>query len=134
MYFYGIGPLRRRYRWSPPASPVQVLSFGASLALLLLSLNGPIHDLSDYYLFSVHMVQHLVLTLVFPPLFLAGIPAWLLRYLLIRPGIRPIARLLTRPWFAALLFSATGWSHHPYDLTMAPNLPPPPSEPGPARS
>ena len=26
------------------------------------------HDLSDYYLFSVHMVQHLLLTLVFPPL------------------------------------------------------------------
>ena len=32
------------------------------------------HDLSDYYLFSMHMVQHLVLTLLFPPLLLAGIP------------------------------------------------------------
>ena len=54
--------------------------------MLLVSLNGPVHDLSDYYLFSVHMVQHLVLTLLFPPLLLAGIPGWLLRPLLIRPG------------------------------------------------
>ena len=28
-----------------------------------------------------------------------------------------------------VLFDATGWSHHPYDLTMAPSLPPPPAEP-----
>ena len=121
LYFYGIGPLRRRHGWSPPASPTQILSFCGSLVVLLISLNGPIHDLSDYYLFSVHMVQHLVLTLVFPPLFLAGIPAWLLRHLLVRRGVRPIARLLTRPWFAAVLFSATiaVWHLGPaYDLMM----------------
>ncbi|MBV8990719.1 MAG: hypothetical protein JO372_19385 [Solirubrobacterales bacterium] len=27
------------------------------------------------------------------------------------------------------LFDATGWSHHPYDLLMAPNVPAPPAEP-----
>src|ERR1700704_4827006 len=106
LYFYGIGPLRRRLALGPPASPWQVASFCAALLVLLLSLNGPVHDLSDYYLFSVHMLQHLVLTLLFPPLFLAGIPAWLLRYLVVRPGVRPFARVVTRPWFAALLFSA----------------------------
>ena len=36
------------------------------------ALNGPLHDLSDYYLFSAHMVQHLLLTLVVPPLLLTG--------------------------------------------------------------
>jgi putative membrane protein len=121
LYFYGIGPLRRRHGWSPPASAAQILSFCGSLVVLLLSLNGPIHDLSDYYLFSVHMVQHLVLTLVFPPLFLVGIPAWLLRHLLLRPGVQPVARLFTRPWFAATLFSVTiaVWHLRPfYDLMM----------------
>jgi putative membrane protein len=121
LYFYAIGPLRRRHRWSPPATPAQILCFCGSLVVLLLSLNGPIHDLSDYYLFSVHMVQHLVLTLVFPPLFLLGIPAWLLRSLLLRPGVQPLARLLTRPWVAATLFSATiaVWHLRPfYDLMM----------------
>ena len=78
LYIYGIGPLRRRRGW-PPASRWQILSFSAALLVLLLSLNGPVHDLRDYYLFSMHMVQHLVLTLLFPPLLLAGIPGWLLR-------------------------------------------------------
>jgi putative membrane protein len=121
LYFYGIGPLRRRYNLGPPASPWQILSFCAALVVLLLSLNGPVHDLSDYYLFSVHMFQHLVLTLLFPPLLLAGIPGWLLRPLLVRPGILPVVRFLTRPWAAALIFSGSLAVWHIagyYDLMM----------------
>jgi putative membrane protein len=121
LYFYGIGPLRRRRGWGPPPPPWQILSFCTALVVLLVALNGPVHDLSDYYLFSVHMVQHLVLTLVFPPLFIAGLPGWLLRPLLVRKGVLPVFRLLTRPWFAALLFSASiaVWHLGPfYDLMM----------------
>jgi putative membrane protein len=121
LYFYGIGPMRRRLDLGPPASSWQIVSFCSALLVLLLSLNGPVHDLSDYYLFSVHMVQHLVLTLVFPPLVLAGIPSWLLRPIVRRPGVLPIARLLTRPWVAAILFSASiaVWHLRPfYDLMM----------------
>jgi putative membrane protein len=121
LYFYGIGPLRRRYSWGPPASPAQILSFCTALLVLLVSLNGPVHDLSDYYLFWVHMVQHLVLTLILPPLLLAGIPGWLLRPLVVRRGVYSVARALTRPWVAALLFSASIalWHLPPfYDLMM----------------
>jgi putative membrane protein len=120
LYFYGIGPLRRRQGWPPP-SRWQILSFCAALLVLLVSLNGPVHDLSDYYLFSMHMVQHLVLTLLFPPLLLAGIPPWLLRPLLVRPSVLRIARFLTRPWAAAILFSVSiaVWHLSPfYDLMM----------------
>ena len=53
-------------------------SFGAALLVLGLSLNGPLHNLSDGYLFSAHMVQHLLLTLIMPPLLLVGTPGWLL--------------------------------------------------------
>jgi putative membrane protein len=121
LYFYGIGPFRRRRALGPPASAQQILSFCTALAVLLLALNGPVHDLSDYYLLSVHMLQHLVLTLVFPPLFIAGIPGWLLRALLVRRGVFPVIRLLTRPWLAGLLFSASIalWHLAPfYDLMM----------------
>jgi putative membrane protein len=120
LYVCGIGPLRRR-QGHPPASPGQVMSFFAALVVLLLSLNGPVHDLSDYYLFSMHMVQHLVLTMLFPPLLLAGIPGWLIRPLLLRPGVLVVARVLTRPWAAAALFSASiaVWHLSPYyDLMM----------------
>jgi putative membrane protein len=91
------------------------------LLLLLGSLNGPVHDLSDYYLFSIHMVQHLVLTLVFPPLLLYGVPGWLVGALATKPSVYPVARILSRPWVAALLFSASiaVWHLPPfYDLMM----------------
>jgi putative membrane protein len=121
LYFFGIGPWRRRLGLGPPASRWQIASFSAALLVLLLTLNGPVHDLSDYYLFSVHMLQHLALTLLFPPLLLLGIPGWLLRPLLRGPRILALARLLTRPWLAALIFtvSLAVWHLSPfYELMM----------------
>jgi putative membrane protein len=121
LYFYGIGPLRRRRNLGPPAARWQIASFVGGLIVLLVSLNGPMHDLSDYYLFSVHMVQHLLLTLLFPPLIILGIPGWLLRPVLQHPSVLRTARLLTHPLVAALLFTATivVWHLAPYyDLMM----------------
>ncbi|HEX2289412.1 MAG TPA: cytochrome c oxidase assembly protein, partial [Pseudonocardiaceae bacterium] len=121
LYFWGIGPLRRRRALGPPAAPWQVASFCAGLLVLLLSLNGPMHDLSDYYLFSAHMLQHLLLTLVLPPLLIAGTPGWLLRPLLRYPAVRTVGRVLTRPVVAATLYSVTiaVWHLAPhYDLMM----------------
>jgi cytochrome c oxidase assembly factor CtaG len=42
--------------------------------VLLLALVSPIDVLGDYYLLSAHMLQHLLLVLVVPPLLLLGIP------------------------------------------------------------
>jgi putative membrane protein len=90
----------------------RVAAYAGSLLLLLGALNGPMHELSDHYLFSIHMVQHLLLTLVFPPLFLYGLPAEV---------VRRVARILVRPMAAATLFTAVMvfW-HLPrfYDVTM----------------
>ena len=98
-----------------------MLSFGAALLVLLASLNGPVHDLSDYYLFSAHMAQHLALTLLFPPLLIYGTPGWLLRPLVQRPWIRRVVRTLTRPVTAGLVFTLTlaAWHTVPlYELMM----------------
>ncbi len=121
LYFWGIGPLRRRRALGPPATPWQIASFSAALVVLLFALNGPMHDLSDYYLFSVHMVQHLLLTLLFPPLLIAGTPGWLLSPILSRPPILRVARVLTYPVVAAGLYTVTiaAWHVAPaYDLMM----------------
>src|SRR5919108_4186619 len=64
----------RALRWAPPRRG-QAACFVGALVALLVALNGPLHDLSDWYLFSAHMVQHLILTLVVPPLLLLGLPA-----------------------------------------------------------
>jgi putative membrane protein len=89
--------------------------FMASLAVLLVALNGPLHDLSDYYLFSAHMVQHLLLTLVVPPLLLAGTPRWMADALVVRlgrpPALGALARVVTRPVPALALYAVAliGW-------------------------
>ena len=74
----------------------QRVAFLAGLLVIFVSLNGPIHDLSDYYLFSAHMLQHLLLTLVAPPLLLLGTPGWMLRPALGWPVVGSLARRLTR--------------------------------------
>ncbi len=94
----------------------------AALLLLFLTLNGPLHDLSDYYLFSAHMVQHLVLTLVVPPLLLAGTPGWMLRPLLRVRGVWALARRVTRPAACFVLFNVVlAFWHLPptYNLALA---------------
>jgi len=121
LYFWGIGPLRRRLGLGPPPPAWQVASFCGGLLVLLLALNGPMHDLSDYYLFSAHMVQHLLLTLLLPPLLIAGTPGWLLQPLLRSARVRIAARVLTQPVVAAVLYTVTiaVWHLTPfYELMM----------------
>lgn len=96
--------------------------FYAALVLLFLSLNGPLHDLSDTYLFSAHMVQHLLLTMVVVPLLLLGTPGWMLRPALRSPTVARVARAITRPGIAYALFNVTmlAWHLPPlYNLAMA---------------
>jgi putative membrane protein len=84
----------------------QVAAFAGALVVLFLALNGPLHGLSDRYLFSAHMAQHLVLTLAFPPLLLYGTPAWVVRPLVRPRWLRRVAAAITRPLPAAVIFSA----------------------------
>src|ERR1041384_5631250 len=83
-----------------------VASFTGAFVGEFLALNGPLHDLSDTYLFSAHMAQHLLLTLVFPPLLLYGTPAWVVRPLLEPRRVMALARVVTRPLPAAIIFTA----------------------------
>ena len=108
----------------------RVASFAGALVVLGLALNGPLHNLSDGYLFSAHMVQHLVLTLVFPPLLLYGTPAWVVRPLVQPHWVHRVARRATRPLAAGVLFSVpiTLWhfpqfyeaalEHHPLHIVQ----------------
>jgi putative membrane protein len=128
----GVAALALAYGWGWRAharrgggSPGQPVCFGAGCLALLGALNGPLHDLSDAYLFSAHMVQHLVLTLVVPPLLLAGTPGWMLDRLL-APVLRgrltgPPARALARPLPQLAVYTVTLVAWHlpaPYALAL----------------
>ena len=120
-YLLGVGPLRRRYGWAPGIGVGQVTLFLAGVLVIFIALLSPLHELGDNYLFSAHMVQHLLLTLVVPPLLLAGTPAWLIRPLFRSAGALKIGRFLTLPIVAFILFNAVFvlW-HVPalYDLAL----------------
>src|SRR5262249_25267989 len=48
--------------------------FGAALSVTLLALISPLSELADGYLFSAHMVQHILLVLIVPALLLLTLP------------------------------------------------------------
>lgn len=89
----------------PPASRGQIVAFTLGVATIWVAADWPIHDLAEGYLYSVHMVQHLLLSLVAPPLLLLGTPAWLARTLLRPSFVFGIIRRLSRPLPALLLFN-----------------------------
>jgi putative membrane protein len=96
---------------------------------LVLPLNGWLHDL-DAYLFSAHMVQHLLLALVVAPLLLMGLTGEMLRPALALRGVGPAARWLTKPTHCFAIFNVVlaAWhlpplynyalSHHPVHIVQ----------------
>ncbi|MEO8853434.1 MAG: cytochrome c oxidase assembly protein [Ginsengibacter sp.] len=63
-YLYTIH-FKRRY---------QTLYFFSGIALIILCVASPLHFLGEHYLFSAHMVSHVLLLLIAAPLLVAGIP------------------------------------------------------------
>lgn len=105
----------------PPLPGWRVAAFLGGCLTVVVALYSPLHELSDRYLFTAHMVQHLLLTMIMPVLLLLGTPAWMLRPLLQPRPLRFVARVLTFPPVAFFLFNAAfAGSHVPaiYDLAL----------------
>ncbi|MBC8161081.1 MAG: cytochrome c oxidase assembly protein [Roseiflexaceae bacterium] len=104
-----VGPLRRFFPGAQPETNGQVYTFMLVVLTLNEALVSPLDALGDDYLLTAHMVQHLLLALVAPPLLLLGTPRWLLRPLVELPYLkqvtRPIGRTLTNPLVALLAFN-----------------------------
>jgi putative membrane protein len=84
--------------------PAQVTAFALGLLTLFVAADWPMHDLAERSLYSIHMVQHLLISLVAPPLLLLGTPDWLARSVA-RPIWGVVSRL-SRPLVALLVFNA----------------------------
>ena len=102
-------------------SKSQLTLFVLSQVTLVVALLSPIDFVGDEYLFSVHMVQHLLLATVWPPLLLMSFPEDVVRPLVGYRGVRTVFRWLTLPAAAFLIFNIdiTAW-HIPawYDATL----------------
>ncbi len=129
LVLYGWGSARAWPGWA------RMLSFWAGVLVLLLDLISPLDTLSDEYLFSAHMVQHLVLVLIVPPLLIWGLPrGWVEGWLQApesgsgrpgphwRGGLAACHRRLSTPWLAWTLATVTMWFWHVpwfYNLALA---------------
>ena len=82
-----------------------LVSFGGAVAALWLASDYPIHDLAERYLYSVHMVQHLLLSMVFVPLLIRATPEWLARYVLQRTHTLGLLRRCSRFFPAVMIFN-----------------------------
>lgn len=111
-YFYATRAGRSLAAGDRPATPGQRATFLAGALTLFLALGPPIDDWSDHYLLSAHMAQHLLLTMLAPPLLLLGTPAWLLRPLLRWRPIAKLGYLLTRPLIASVIANAVFIAWH----------------------
>jgi putative membrane protein len=120
VYLYAVGPLRERRGWAERFPGVRAAAFLGGLAVMFVALNGPLHDLSDGYLFSAHMAQHMLLMMATAPLLVLGLPAWLVRPALGRPRTRRAATVLTHPAVAYVLYNVVllGW-HFPAAYGLA---------------
>jgi putative membrane protein len=116
--------------------PLRAASFFAGLAVIVLALDSPIDGYADD-LFWVHMIQHILLLTVAPPLILLGRP-WPRMWRALPMGTRTAVgralknaswtapvRTLARPLPAWILFNATVVLWHipaAYNATLTSNL------------
>ena len=90
----------------PVVSIAQKRFFIAGVALLWFAADWPMHDIAEEHLYSVHMLQHLLISFIIPPLLLLAMPAWLARLVILEDG-RPqaVLRFLTKPLVAGVIFN-----------------------------
>ncbi|MFJ6651868.1 cytochrome c oxidase assembly protein [Microbacterium sp. NPDC091313] len=128
LFFYlaGVWRLRRRGDAWPA---YRTLLWVAGMLLLLWVTSGPINAYQDY-LFSMHMVGHMLLTMAIPLLLVAGAPVTLAARAIRKreDGSRggrewilwavhsPVAKVLTNPYIAAALFIGSLWIFYYTDL------------------
>ncbi|MGH9132904.1 MAG: cytochrome c oxidase assembly protein [Ilumatobacteraceae bacterium] len=88
-----------------PVTRRQWCYFGAAMAMLWVASDWPIHDIGEQYLYSAHMLQHMMLSYFLPPLALLATPAWLLRTLIGDRRLYGALRWLCRPVTAGVIFN-----------------------------
>lgn len=121
---YALCVLPLRQRLAPlgtPFSGVRAALFFLGIIIAYLTVGSPLDQLGEDFLFSAHMVQHMLLIYVVPPLIIRGVPPWLWDRMLRPRPVRGVVGFLVHPVFAGLFFTFlyTVW-HIPvlYELAL----------------
>jgi cytochrome c oxidase assembly factor CtaG len=108
LYYWGVFSLPGSVDWRRAAL------FTAGSLVLFLALVSPL-DAAAHHLLSIHMLQHVALTTVGPPLVLLGLPSALLERIFRPKAAMQALRAFANPFAAAALFIVNMWIWHvPY--------------------
>ena len=101
-----IGPHAPEVRaGAPVATQRQRRLFVLAVVMLWLASDWPIHDISEEYLYSVHMFQHMALSYFLPPLVLLATPIWLFRAVIGSQRVGRVIGWLAKPVVAGVIFN-----------------------------
>lgn len=96
-----VGPGRK------PVETRQWVAFVGAMVLLWVASDWPMHDVAEGYLYSAHMLQHMIISYFVPPLALLATPTWLMRVLIGKGRLYDTVRWFAKPVVAAVLFNAS---------------------------
>ena len=100
------GPLKETYFGNRPVAKHCPWCFYGGLVLFYLTVGSPLDALGEGFLFSAHMVQHNLLMYACPPLFLLGLPEWMVDSAFVRSDrLRAVLAFLVRPLIAGFCFT-----------------------------
>jgi putative membrane protein len=122
VYWLCTSPFRDRFERASPVGHARQAAFYSGIAVALLALASPLDTIGDEYLFTAHMLQHLLLILGVAPLLLAGTPGWLLREVLRVSHLSGFVRWAHHPLVAFFGFNLIfALAHIPafYELALA---------------
>lgn len=102
--FLAYGPITKPFPRRSKVPAWQVTTFGIGCLVLYASFGGPLDYLSDNYLFSVHMIQHMIEILIMTPLLIYGTPVWMVDPLMEIPEFRAVIKFCSHPIYASVLF------------------------------
>jgi len=90
----------------------KAFTFFLGVLIMFLTLVSPLDALSDDYLFSAHMFQHILLDMICPILFILGLPASLVRRWFRWSAADRAERILSYPSLAWAIGVLTLWVWH----------------------
>jgi putative membrane protein len=89
----------------PPITRKNIWAFGGAMVLLFTASWWPLHDIGENYLYSAHMLQHMMLSYFMPPLVWLATPEWLMRTLIGSGRLYRSIRWLCHPVVAGVAFN-----------------------------
>jgi cytochrome c oxidase assembly factor CtaG len=112
LYVFGISQGYRSGKQDVSLKKIRIVAFISAVVLMAIVFFTPLDTIARTQLFSAHMLQAVMLTTLCAPLLLFASPEWLLRPLLVRPFVRPVAQALTQPVGASIIFNINFLAWH----------------------